>query len=333
MFNLATKVLFSVSAAALGLALGYGLAVGERSGVALLLFLAVAAFAAALATALVPDVAPTVRADAPPPERRSATTGAPARDSGWPLAAAAALTLLAAGAAIGPGVVIAGVLAVLVATAGWFGQVWREHPSWTPRVRERVSYRLLVPVGLPVATVLLVAVIAVSLSRVLLAIPKDAAVLVAMVVAIAILAACAWVASRPRLGSSALVALAALAGVSMVGAGIAGAVSGERHFEVHEHEENQFRLSARNTQFSRSTLSMPANEKVVLEFENADDDVYHNVAVYEGEGPTAKPVFNGEGFPGDDQRTYHLTTPPPGRYVFICDFHPTMKGTLITEAH
>jgi len=331
-FNLATTMLFSLSAAGLVLAAAYGLAVGERSGVALLVFLALAALVAALVTAPVHDVEPVVPADAPPPQRRSSTTGGAARGSGWPAAGATAVALLAAGAAVGPGVVVIGVLAVLVATAGWFGQVWREHPSWTPRVRERVSSRLLVPLGLPVAAVTLVALIAVSFSRILLAIPKDAAVLVAMLAAVAILAACYWVASRPRLGSSALIALAALAGVTTVGAGVAGAVSGERHFEPHAHEENQYRLSARNTQFSRSELSMPANEKVVLEFENADEE-YHNVAIYEGEGPTAKPVFNGEGFRGDDQRTYKFTTPGRGRYVFVCDFHPLMKGTLVTEAH
>ena len=333
MLNLASKVLFALSGAAVALAIGYGLAVDERSGVALFLFLALAAAVAGVVSVAAPDIAPAVPADAPPPERRATTPGAAPRGSAWPLAAAAALALLATGAAVHLAVVVAGVLAVLAATAGWFARVWHDHPSWTPRVRERVSSRLLVPVGLPVATFVLVAIIAVSMSRILLAVSKDVAVLVALVVAVAILATFAWVAARPRLASSALLGLTALAAVSTVGAGIAGALAGEREFHPHEHEENQFRISAKNTQFSRATLSLPANTNVILEFENADHDVYHNVAVYEGEGPTSRPVFNGEGFPGDDERTYRFRTPPPGRYVFICDFHPSMKGDFVTEGH
>jgi plastocyanin len=330
--NQASKVLFTLSAAAVALGLGYHLAVGERSGTALLLFLALAAAVAGLACLPAPDQAPVVPADAPAPERRATTVGAAPRGSAWPAVGAAALALLAAGAAIGPAVVVAGVVAVVVATAGWYAQVWREHPSWTTRVRERVSSRLLVPVGLPVATFLLVALIAVSVSRILLAVPKDAAVVVAMLVALSILTCFAWVASRPRLGSSALIGLAALALVSVVGAGIAGAVSGERKFEPHEHQENEFRLTARNLKFSRSSFSVAADTNVVIHFQNADNGTYHNMAVYQGEGPTARPVFNGAGFPGDDQRTYRFRTPPPGQYVFVCDFHPSMKGSFVTEA-
>lgn len=331
MLNLATKLLLALAAVAVALGTGYGVAVGERSGMTLLFFLALAAVVAGLAAVVVHDVPPVVPTDAPPPERRAATVGTPARGSGWPLAAAVAVTILAAAAALGTRVVIGGVVAVLAATAGWFGRVWSEHPSWTPRARERASSRLLVPVGLPVAMVLLALAIAVSLSRVLLAIPERAAVMVALVAALVIMGICSWVASRPRLGSSALVALAAVAGVSMVGAGIAGALSGEREIEHHESDENLIHLSARNTKFSRDRLEVPAHDEVTIEFDNKDD-VFHNVAVYRGEGLTATPVFNGEGFVGDDERTYELHTPAPGIYTFLCDFHPTtMKGELVVE--
>ena len=336
MLSLVTNLLFVLTGLALALATGYAAAVGERTGVVLLLFLALAALVTGLATVgqAVPDHAPFVPDDAPPPEPRATTTGAPARPSGWPLAAAAATTLLAAGAAIGLPVVLAGVVAVVVATCGWFAKAWSEHPTWTPRLRQRVSPRLLVPIGLPVGTFLLVAVIAVSVSRILLAVPEKAAVMVALLVAVAILLACAWVASRPRLASSALVALSAMAAVSMVGAGIAGAVSGEREFHHprHEKEEDHLSISARQTQFTKSTLTVPAGKKVTLEFDNRDEAIFHNVAVYEGEGLQARPIFNGEGFPGHQEKTYELRVPTPGTYVFVCDFHPNMKGTLVAKA-
>lgn len=332
MFNLATKLLFALTGAVLVLAVGYDVAVGERSGFVILLFLALAAFVLACATvgSAVPDIAPVVPADAPPPELRATTTGPPARGSGWSLAAAAAVTVLAAGAAVGPAVVVAGVVAVLVATGGWFARAWSEHPSWTGRVRERVSTRLVMPVGLPLVTFLLVLTIAVSVSRILLAVPERASVVVALAVALAVLLGCAWVASRPLLGSSVVIALAVLAAVSVLGAGIAGALSGERRFEPEEGEDNVFRVTAKDIKFSRARLTVPTGREVVLEFENRDRDVYHNMAVYRGEGPSATPVFNGEGFPGDGERDYQLRTPAPGTYVFLCDFHPAnMKGSFV----
>lgn len=334
MLNLACRALLVLTAVAAVLAAGYSIAGGDRTGMVVLAFLALAAVVAAVTTfgAAVPDVAPPVPDDAPPPERRSVAATEAARGSGWPAAAAVAVSVMAVGTAVGAPVVLAGLLLALVVAAGWFATVWREHPSWTRPVRERVARRLLVPVGLPTAAVLLAVVIAVSMSRVLLALPKTASTLVALAVAVAILLACAWVASRPRLGSSVIVALSVLAAASLLGAGIAGAVAGERHFEHHEPEEEPLHVAARQLQFDKDTITVPARQEVAVEFVNRDEGIYHNVAVYAGEGPDARPIFNGEGFPGEAERTYTIDTPPPGTYTFVCDFHPNMKGKFVSEA-
>ncbi|MDP8992691.1 MAG: cupredoxin domain-containing protein [Actinomycetota bacterium] len=335
MLNLASRALLTMTATGVVLAGGYAVSGGDRTGMVLLLFLALAALVAALVTAggAVPDVAPPVADDAPPPERRAVSPGPVPRGSAWPLAAAAALAVTGVGAAVGVPVVLVGVVLVVVATAGWFARVWSEHPSWTRPVRQRVSTRLLVPVGLPAAAFLLAAVIAVSMSRVLLAVPKDVAVLIALVAAVAILLACAWVASRPRLGASVVLALAVLAGASTVGAGIAGAVAGERHFERHHGEEKVLKVSARQIKFDKDVITVPARDSLTIEFVNHDEGIYHNVAIYEGEGIEAEPVFNGEGFPGEAEREYQLQAPPRGTYTFICDFHPSMKGKFVSEDH
>lgn len=334
MLSPASKLLLSVFGASLTFGIAYWAVVDERSGTVLFLVLAVAALMTAVATAgaAVPDEAPVVPPDAPAPERRATTTGGAPRGSAWPAGAALAVGVLAATAAAGGPVVLVGVLAVVMAAAGWFAKVWGEDPAWTPRLRERVSMRLLVPVGLPVAMFLLAATIAVSLSRILLAVSKNGAVLIALVVALAILGACAWVATRPRVGSSAILALVGLAVLSMAGAGITGVAAGEREFEVHAEHGEVVHIVAEEVKFDKDRITLPAGEEVEIEFVNEDEDVYHNVAIYEGEGPEAAPVFNGEGFPGHDERTYKLKTPPPGAYVFICDFHPNMKGAFVTEA-
>ena len=330
-----SKLLLALSGLGLVTAIAYAAVVDERAGTMLFLLLAGAALVAAIATAgaAVPDEAPVVPPDAPAPESRATTTGGPARGSAWPAGAALAWAVLAAAAAAGGPAVLVGVIAVAIATGGWFAQVWAEDATWTPRLRERVSFRLLVPVGLPVATFLLAATIAVSLSRILLAISKNAAVAVALVVAVAILAACSWIAMRPRVSSSAILALVALAVVSMAGAGVTGVAAGEREFHEHDEHGQVVHVVAKEVKFDKKTITVQAGEELEIEFVNEDEEVYHNVAIYEGDGPEAAPVFNGEGFAGHDERKYHLEeTPPPGSYVFICDFHPNMKGAFVVEA-
>ena len=337
MLNPASKLLLALAATGGAMGLLYHVAVDERAGMALLLALGLAGLVLAIVVsgAAVPDEAPTVPADAPAPERRATTTGSPARGSGWPAFAALSVATLGATAAAGGPVVVVGVLAVVVAGAGWFSKAWGEDPAWSPRASERLSFRLLVPVGLPAAAFLLAATIAVSMSRILLAVSKNGAVAIALVAALAILSACAWVAARPRISSSAILALVALAVLSTAGAGITGVAAGEREFHhaaEGEHAE-PVHVVAEGLEFDTDEIKVPAAEHVEIDFQNNDLDVYHNIAVYESEAPDAPPIFNGEGFPGVDDRTYELETPEPGTFFFVCDFHPNMKGAFITEAH
>ena len=330
MFSYATKVLTALTGSALiGAGVFYGV-VGERSGAVLLVFVGIAALLA-LVTVVgsgIVDIAPFVPADAPAPERRATTPGEAARGSVWPLATAAAVGVLAVGAATNMAVVVAGIVAVVLASLGWFAKAWTDHPSWTPRVSGRVADRFVAPLGMPVGGFVLALIIAVSLSRVLLAIPEEVAPWIALAAAILVLGACAWVATRPRIASSALMALAAVAGVSMVGAGIAGASQGERKFEVHEHAE-AIEVQAKDVNFVQKRLEAPAQTEVTIKFENEDDGIYHNVAIYQSDAADAAPIFNGKGFPGAKTDTYTFKTPAPGQYSFRCDFHANMVGKFV----
>ena len=331
MFSLPSKLLFALAGLALALGVGYAVGVGERSGVALLAGAAVAAAVMGGTFLTTRDTAPFVAADAPPPEPRATTPGSPARGSIMPLLSALAVGLVAVGAAVGAPLAFAGLGLGIVFGLAWFGRTWSEHPTWVPRVRERVAYRFLVPAGLPVATFLLVLVIAVSMSRVLLAIDKEASTVVAIVVAIALLAGFWLIASRPRMQSGAVTALAVVAGLATIGAGVAGAVQGEREFHAHHEDTAEVHVTAKDVAFDKDELVVPAGEPVKIHFDNHDEDIFHNVAIYESGDADAKPLFNGVGFAGIDGQTYDLKAPEAGTYVFVCDFHVNMKGQFVAE--
>ena len=331
MISAAAKLLFALSAAAGALTIGYGAVVGDRAGALLLASAGVVALLAALAVvgATGPDelVAAEEAEEEPAraPEPVAVEVVAP---SGWPLVAAVAVGTVAVGLAVGAPLVVSGLLVGLVASAGWLAQAWREHSSWSVDLSARMDDRLVLPAGLPVLAFLLVALIAVSLSRLLLAVPKDPAVGIALVVAVVILLACALLAST-RLSPGFVAGLTVVAAHLTGAAGVVGAAAGEREFHPHAHEEPAVELVARNIEFTSDEITAEAGEPRHIELINVDE-VFHNLAVYTSDTEDGLPLFNGRPIT-EGEIEYTVTVPDPGDYVFICDFHPNMKGAFVVE--
>ena len=85
-------------------------------------------------------------------------------------------------------------------------------------------------------------------------------------------------------------------------------------------------LVARDIAFSTANLSVPAGKPFVLVFENGEA-VMHNVSIYAGSAGTNR-VFEGVSFTGPATRWYPVPALAAGDYVFKCDLHPNMTGTL-----
>jgi plastocyanin len=331
MLNNATKLFLALIAAALVAAVGYAVVVGDRAGADLFVALAggFAVLTAIAALVVGDDAPPAVAPDAPGPEARTAyteadvPTGAP-----WPFVGAVALAALALAAANGSRW-LAGALAFsLIPALGWLGHVWREHPSFSARVRQRVVERLLAPLAMPVLGTLGALFIAVMVSRVLLAISDTASWVTALVLAAVLLVVLWMISSRPRLQPSALVGVAVVAVLGMTAAGALGASAGEREFHPHHPDHPVASLVAHNVQFSASKLEFPADTDVEIKFDNLDEGTFHNVAFYTSAEPGARPLWAGKPLPGG-KADYKVRTPDAGTYAFVCDFHPTMKGELI----
>jgi len=227
----ASKALFALAAVGLVASIAYGVATGDGSATAALGFVAAGAFILGLAVALAdPDRAPWVAAGAPLVQEAPAG-GRPLLPSAWPMAAGVALGVAALAAATDAVVVLAAIAVLTVVGLGWLFQQWVEDPTYTPSFGARLKERLLVPIGLPLAVVFLVAVIVLSLSRVFLALPETATQGVALAVAVIILVSAFAIASATRMARTALLLLTALALVAVIAAGAAGLSHGERHFE------------------------------------------------------------------------------------------------------
>lgn len=339
MFSLATKLHLALAGFAGACALVYMAAVGDRSGWVLLLIAGCAFLVAALA-GLAGDVDDRAIASSDGDATEVAVTpDAAGQPSVWPLAAAVAATAFAVSLAYGAVVFTLAAVLAAVALGGWFARVWREHPTFTPKVARRLDDRLVAPVLLPVGTFLVVLFIGAGISRVLLAVNADMAALIAIVVAIVLIAGLYLIAARPNLSSSALTLIGVVALAALLAGGVAGAAKGERafHHEAEGHEPVEF--IARQVQFvePQGELTVEAGSDVSIRFVNEDVGIYHNVAVYEEvagpDGSTLQgaPIFNGKPIPSGELDYKFKAPKRAGTYLYICDFHTNMKGELVVR--
>ena len=232
MVTFGAKGLFGMALLTLIASVGYGLATNDGSATTALGFIAVGAFVLGLLVVFAdPDRAPWYAPDTPVAQQ-SPEGGRPSLPSAWPLAGALALGVLVVAAATDAVVVITAAILLTAVAVGWLFQAFTEHPAYSPRLGARLRERLVLPVGLPLGVLALVAVIAISLSRVFLALPENGTRAVALAVAIVILASAFAVAASERMGRTALALLCVFAIVAAVGAGVAGIVAGERHFDI-----------------------------------------------------------------------------------------------------
>ncbi|BBL66946.1 cupredoxin domain-containing protein [Methanoculleus chikugoensis] len=88
-------------------------------------------------------------------------------------------------------------------------------------------------------------------------------------------------------------------------------------------------VMAEGFSFSTETITVPAGAEVTIEFDNRDDGVPHNVAVYT-DSSASEAIFVGDIIAGPRRATYTFTAPEtPGNYFFRCDIHPSMHGAFI----
>ena len=90
-------------------------------------------------------------------------------------------------------------------------------------------------------------------------------------------------------------------------------------------------LTADAMAFDTSTITVPAGAEVTVNFDNQDDGIPHNVAVYTDSSAT-EAIFVGDVITGPAETTYTFTAPSePGTYYFRCDVHPEMNGDFVVE--
>jgi plastocyanin len=87
-------------------------------------------------------------------------------------------------------------------------------------------------------------------------------------------------------------------------------------------------ISAQNIQFDTDHLEAPAGQAFMLEFDNNDPGIPHNVEIKDANGAS---LFKGQIITGPAKASYPIPVLAAGSYTFVCDVHPTMTGTLTVK--
>lgn len=217
------------------LTFGYKGGTGDQFGYAVLMALAATALFLGIVTSAFRDAdavaqAELLQLDAPP------VAAVPQGANYWPVIAAFGGGTVAVGVMIGSQMVFLGVGVLAAATFEWATRAWSERVTGDAEVNRVVRNRVMFPVEIPVLSVVAIAVFVLSISRILLALPKGGSYAVFGLVPAIILLIGWLISARSRLNRNLVAGLLLVGGIAVLATGIIGASVGPRHIEKH-HEE------------------------------------------------------------------------------------------------
>ncbi len=212
--------------------LGYKGRVGDHLGYAILIGFSFSSLFLGLMVVALRDADPEAEAQVlgadTVPEGAVPTTA-----SYWPVVAAFSVGALLLGLVVGKALFVIGLVGLAITTIEWGVRTWADRATGDADVNRSIRNRLMYPVEIPAIAVLGIAAFVLSISRVLLALPKGGAYVVFGLVPAVVLAVGWLITARPKVNSSLIAALLLVGGLAVLAGGVFGAVHGERKF----HEE------------------------------------------------------------------------------------------------
>lgn len=176
----------------------------------------------------------------------SAANTVTARRSPWPLAAAVGAGVTAYGLVSYPPIFKIGIVILIAAGVEWMVQAWAERASADAGFNAEIRSRVMGPLEMPIAGAVVAGIVIYSFSRIMLAIDKDAGVLVFGLVAAVVLFFGALLALKPRLSKGLVAGIAGLALLGLAVSGVASALVGERQQLTDAAEEDHFSVEHRS---------------------------------------------------------------------------------------
>lgn len=322
------KLPFSISLTTLLAGIIHASTGGDRLALVLLFSTAAAALVVGLA------MLSTRGVDASSPVGAPAPVASPLPTSALPFGLALSLASCLLGLVVGPQLFVLGLVATLTLGVIWFATTLYARSAESTHIGSELSSRVVQPVEYPLVALGLMALIVIAVSRILLSVDKDLAVVIAIVVA-AVVFGFAWLVNGAKISRPVLWGGLGLTLVALLGAGALAAGQGERAFHP-EHETEPIKIVAQGTAFTAKEVSGVIDQtdsKVFIRFFNEDQEIRHNLALFSDSGYTHR-IATGAVFKGSDRGSEDIVAGPlkAGTYYFKCDMHASMIGEITLTA-
>lgn len=157
----------------------------------------------------------------------------------WGPLSAFSVALMALGIAVSGWFVLAGAGLLTLIAVEWAMSAWADRATGSPALNAQLRARIMNPLEIPIAGVLVVGFIGVGISRVYLAAPKLGATWLSIGIATLIFLTAILIALVPKATKNVLVGVVVLGALAVLAGGIIGAAVGEREFEHHETEHEE----------------------------------------------------------------------------------------------
>lgn len=158
----------------------------------------------------------------------------------WPIVGAFGAALVVLGIVVSNVFFVAGLIVLGSVAIEWTMQTWAERATGDPEVNREIRKRAMLPLEVPIAGAMVLALVIVGYSRVFLTVSKENAVWAALAIAAVVFVVGAALAARDTIRRDIVAGLLAVAALATIGFGIAAAVNGEReivHYGGEQAEE------------------------------------------------------------------------------------------------
>ena len=164
----------------------------------------------------------------------------------WPALGAVAAGLVVIGLVDNTQLFVLGAIIGAVALLEWMVSAWADRATGDAAANRRIRNRIMYPLEIPVFGAIGIAALVLCISRVLLAIPENAAVAVAGGFAGVVIICAAAIAATPKATRTVMTLALVVLAVGALAGGVIAAASGERKVETPEQHETKYAPPDRN---------------------------------------------------------------------------------------
>ncbi len=161
----------------------------------------------------------------------------PVAGSVWPIVAGLGAAFLMVGIAVNAAITGVGLVIVSIVAFEWTMTAWADRATGDAETNENLRNQLMGPFEVPLLGLMVAAIVAIAVSRILLASSELGAVVVGGVVAVIILGIGVFAALGPKVSKNVITGLVSITMLAILVGGVWGAVQGTRVIEEHHEDE------------------------------------------------------------------------------------------------